>query len=259
MVQVPYADPGRASFEVVAEFTALNLLSGTHPELAPAFGMPLRVNTTFPQFAVLGLAPDGALDWATEGNDAGIRASGALTFSGVGTAADTVIVGDRTYTLRAAVAAADDVLIGGTAAATALNLLAAINGGDGEGVEYGTDTVPHQEVTGRSNAAAVVGLVANEAGVAGNTIATTEVGTGASFGAVTLLGGLDTGGIKAAYVLAHAASLGATGSGNGQCWYSGCFNPDALVWDDSFQTAAQKAAAFRGAPTPTNIIIAARG
>lgn len=65
--------------------------------------------------------------------------------------------------------------------------------------------------------------------------------------------------IQAIGVLAHAAVLGATGSANGQVWYSGCFNQDALVWDASFTTDALKQAAFRGAPTPTTIIVAKRG
>ena len=65
--------------------------------------------------------------------------------------------------------------------------------------------------------------------------------------------------IQAIGVLAHSASLGASGTGTGQVWYSGCFNMDALVWDVSFDTDAKKEAAFRGAPTPTNIIVAKRG
>lgn len=35
----------------------------------------------------------------------------------------------------------------------------------------------------------------------------------------------------------------------------GVFNPDLLVWDASYATPADKRGAFRGAPTPTNIII----
>jgi hypothetical protein len=36
---------------------------------------------------------------------------------------------------------------------------------------------------------------------------------------------------------------------------AGCFNPAALVWPASYTTDAQKAAAFDGASTPTNILI----
>lgn len=66
--------------------------------------------------------------------------------------------------------------------------------------------------------------------------------------------------VQAIGVLAHAVSRGGAGSPavNGQVFYSGCFNQDALVWDDSFSTDALKQAAFRGAPTPTTIIVAKR-
>ena len=36
---------------------------------------------------------------------------------------------------------------------------------------------------------------------------------------------------------------------------AGCFNPAALNWDASYTTDAKKAAAFRAAPTPTDILI----
>jgi hypothetical protein len=36
---------------------------------------------------------------------------------------------------------------------------------------------------------------------------------------------------------------------------AGCFNPAALNWHASYDTDAKKAAAFRAAPTPTNILI----
>lgn len=42
-------------------------------------------------------------------------------------------------------------------------------------------------------------------------------------------------------------------------FYSGCFNPDALVWDDSYATLEDKLNAFRGAPTPTQITLRTRG
>jgi hypothetical protein len=66
--------------------------------------------------------------------------------------------------------------------------------------------------------------------------------------------------VQAIGVLAHAVTGGlADGDVNGQVWYSGCFNMDALVWDASYNTDAEKAAAFAGAPTPTTIIVAKRG
>lgn len=38
---------------------------------------------------------------------------------------------------------------------------------------------------------------------------------------------------------------------------AGVLNPAALVWDASYDTAAKRQAAFRGAPAPTNIIVKA--
>ncbi|MGA0595405.1 head decoration protein [Enterovirga sp. CN4-39] len=38
----------------------------------------------------------------------------------------------------------------------------------------------------------------------------------------------------------------------------GNFNPDALTWHADYNTDAKKAAAFRGSPTPTNIVIRKR-
>lgn len=64
--------------------------------------------------------------------------------------------------------------------------------------------------------------------------------------------------IKAIGVLPHARALGASGSAKATLWHSGHFNMDALVWDASFDTDAKKEAAFRGAPTPTTILIGKR-
>lgn len=38
---------------------------------------------------------------------------------------------------------------------------------------------------------------------------------------------------------------------------AGVLNPEALAWDASYDTAAKRASAFRGAPAPTNIIVKA--
>jgi hypothetical protein len=246
----PYADPGRASFEVLDTYQQNFLLAGNHPELKPAYSFPLPNNVNYAQFSVVGLNSAGQIIMATEGVDPA-AATGTLTFSGAGTANDTITVGDVVYTL---VAAADDegeVTIGGSAALSAAAFAAAINGDD--------NNEPHPDVTA-SVASAVVTLTAKQIGSVGNQIVTAESGSGTAFGATTLTGGRDQGGVRALGVLAHAASLGANPAvGRGQVWYSGAFNMDALVWDDSFDTDAKKEAAFRGAPTPTTIIIAKRG
>lgn len=63
---------------------------------------------------------------------------------------------------------------------------------------------------------------------------------------------------KAAFVVAHASTVGA-GGGNVQVFYQGNFNIDALTWDASFDTDQKKLDAFKGAPTPTQIVASKRG
>jgi len=118
-----------------------------------------------------------------------VKATGLLTFSGTGTDEDEVVIGSVTYTLVDALTGANDVLIGGSAAATAANLVAAINGAAGAGTTYGTGTVAHPDVSAELSGAAVA-VTARVGGVAGNSIATTETGTGTSWAAATLGGGV---------------------------------------------------------------------
>lgn len=253
----PYVDPGRASFEVLDTYLQSFLLAGSDPELKPAFSFPLAANTSFAQFSVVGLDPAGKLTLATLGV-AAAAASGTLTFSGTGTANDTVVIGGVTYTLKATLAAANDVLIGASATATAANLVAAINKAAGEGTTYGTGTLQNPSVSA-SSAAGVVTVTARQAGSIGNQIATTETSSAASWGAATLTGGLDKGGVKPIGVLAQAASLGASGEATGPVWYSGCFNIAALVWHSSFDSDAKKLAAFRDVGlSVTDILVAKR-
>lgn len=254
---VPYADPGIAAFEELDTYVQSNLIAGPHPQLQTAVPFALANNSSFERFSVVGLDANGKVALATVGG-AAAAASGAITFSDVGNADDEIVIGDVTYVLKAEPSEAYEVDIGGTAAATAANLAAAINASGNDSGEYGDDTEAHPEVTASVNSA-VVTITARQVGSAGNDIPTTETSTEAAFAATTLSGGRDGGGIQAIGVLAHAASLGATGSANAQVWYSGCFNIDALVWDDSFDTDAEKKNAFFGAPTPTNIIAASRG
>ena len=81
-----------------------------------------------------------------------------------------------------------------SAAGAITNLIAAINGGTGSGTLYGTGTVAHTLVTASAGAGTTVVLTAKTGGTAGNAIVTTETMTNASFGAVTLTGGLNFGG-----------------------------------------------------------------
>lgn len=256
MTQIPYVDPGRASFEKIDEYTQGYLLAGYEPQLKPALGEPLANNTSFAQFSVVGLDTNGKLTMATRGA-AAAAASGAITFANTGAGDETVVIGAVTYTLKAAPSAAYEVDIGADAAGTAANLAAAINAGAGSGTAYGADTEAHPGVSA-SVSGAVVTVTARQSGSAGNDIPTTETSANAAFAATTLSGGRDAGGIKPIGVLAHAATLGATGAGNGSVWYSGNFNHAALVWDDSFATVAQKKAAFKDSAGVVTIVIGER-
>lgn len=158
-------------------------------------------------------------------------ASKAGTFSAVGTAADTITVNGVVFTLTASPAAITDVLIGGTATATALNFANAVNA-DVDATQV--LAVP---------AAAVVTLYALQPGTPGNSIAIAESSTSFSFagGATALSGGGPAG--EASRAIGIAAQAGAVG-GPIPFYTGGGFNSDALVWPAAVTTLAQRKAAF---------------
>ena len=127
----------------------------------------------------------------SSGGGAAVAADGEITFSGVGTDGDTITIGGLVYTLRAAPTVARDVDIGGTATATADNLVAAITAGAGAGTAYGTGTTAHPDVTA-SAAAGVVTVTALTPGTTGNSIALAEAGSNTSVSGATLTGGSGT-------------------------------------------------------------------
>jgi hypothetical protein len=118
------------------------------------------------------------------------RATGTITFTGLPVAAETVTVNGQVYTFRAAVAVANDVLIGVDGSATASNLSAAINAGAGSGTAYGTGTVANAGVTA-SVVAGVVTVSARVPGTGGNAITLAESATNVAVSGATLTGGLD--------------------------------------------------------------------
>ena len=132
-------------------------------------------------------------------------ATGTLTATGNATAGDTITIGGTTYTFVSALSTGptvpDQVLISsaasGAEAATLANLVAAINGGSGEGTGYSDGTTANSQVTAALGPnAGQVSLTATSVGSAGNNIATTvSLGNdstfGASFGGATLTSGVD--------------------------------------------------------------------
>lgn len=178
-------------------------------------------------------------------------ASLVLTFSGTGTADDTVTIGGQVYTLKAAPAAANEIDIGADAATSAANLAAAINGAAGAGTLYGTGTVPNAHVTAVAVGAAVT-LTAKQPGAAGNAVVVAESGSGTSFaGAATAL----TGGIQAIGITLYPITTGAGENPGVPILRAACVAKHIVNWPASYTTDAQKLNAFAGAPTPTNIVV----
>ena len=118
-----------------------------------------------------------------------LPATGTFTFEGLPTATETIVVGATTYTWRAAVSTANDVLIGASIAACVSNIIAAINAGAGEGTIYGTGTVANVSAGALEFLSPQFTLQAATAGAAGNSTATTETMADGFFNAATLTGG----------------------------------------------------------------------
>ena len=124
---------------------------------------------------------------------AGVKATGTLTAAGVFSGAETVTVGSKVYTMRAALTpAANEVLIGASAEESLRNLKAAINQEAGAGTLYASTTTQNADVEATASAATTLSLRARYSGTAGNSIATTETCANASFGAATLGSGTDS-------------------------------------------------------------------
>lgn len=231
--------------------------TGDHPYPA-SFPYPVRADAVIPARTPVGFDAGGYIVPATYSAVANAAASGALTFADVGNDGDTITIGGTVYTMRTAPDAAGEVLIGASVTESARNLKEAINGNaDYEGIYFGEGTTSDPAVSATS-ALGVVTVTARAGGTAGNSIATTETSSEASWGAATLTGGAGaTTGVKAIGITEYAVDNtgGADGALNAAVWRQGVFNPNLVQWDDSFDTAAKKYAAFEGAPTPTAIFM----
>jgi flagellin len=140
----------------------------------------------------------------------GANASNTLSAIANATTTDTVTIGSgagQTYNLVTALTAsttANQVLIGATTADTLANLAAAVNGGAGAGVAYGSATVTNADVTALAGASTVA-FTAKVAGTGGNALVSTT--TDASFGFSA--GGTFTGGAGSAGLTTAAAAQAA--------------------------------------------------
>ena len=118
------------------------------------------------------------------------RAQIVGTFSGTGTAEDTITLGGLAYTLKdSTTTGAREVKIGADAATTCTNFCLAVNAGpSGSGTLWGSTTTASPYVTAVDNRDATVTLLAKAPGLIGNAVVIAESGTGFSFaGAATRL------------------------------------------------------------------------
>jgi hypothetical protein len=124
-------------------------------------------------------------------NQATVAADGTLTSDGTSPANnDTVTIGSQTYTFKTTLnGAANEILIGGSAAAAIANLKKAINNSGVAGTDYGTGTVANASVSADTLTSTTLHVTALVAGTGGNTIATTETSAHLSWGGATLSGG----------------------------------------------------------------------
>lgn len=110
---------------------------------------------------------------------AGIAASGSITFTGTGTAADTITVGGTSIELVASSPSGNQVLIGGTAAATAGNLAAFLNASVDVNISKCTYVLNNDVIT----------VIYKLVGIAGNSFTLATTSSAVTLSAATLLGG----------------------------------------------------------------------
>jgi flagellin len=117
-------------------------------------------------------------------------ATDTLTATGAPVATNTATINGQVYTFVAALTgAANEVLVGGTEAASLTNLAAAINAtSGGAGVVYGTGTVANAAVTATSTATTVV-ITSKLNGTAGNGVTAVGAGGTFTFGTAATAGG----------------------------------------------------------------------
>lgn len=107
---------------------------------------------------------------------------------------------------------ANEVLIGGSAAASLDNLKLAINGGATAGTEYSLGTQAHPQVTADANTDTTQVVTAKDYSVTNASIATTETAANASWGAATLASGVAK--VVAANTTTASGSQGLSGDKN---------------------------------------------
>lgn len=131
---------------------------------------------------------------------AGVAASGTITFTGTGSANDTITVGEAVITLVASDAGENEAVVGGTAGQTRDNVLAALQA-----------VAASEGVAVAASSTAAITVTALEKGTAGDDIALAETSDDATVSGAKLTGGVDQ-------VLGTAAPAGSIRVGGGKAF-----------------------------------------
>lgn len=192
-----------------------------------------------------------------------VKAFQTLTGTGTNPAnADTVTIGSKVYTFQTALTNVDgNVLIAGTAAATLTNLFHAINASGGvSGTDYAAATIAHPTVTATNPTGTTVVATSKTVGVGSNTIATTRVGAQVSWGAATLLGGVNAISNEVLIGVANTNSIDnlvlaiTAGAGVGVSYSTGTTaSPDATASARSGNTTTATSVAAGAAGNSVNV------
>jgi len=171
----------------------------------------LEINSCFPDFALYSDAEaTTALTPCITHNDpfdpqandvdcpnCAVSATALLTFTDQPADTETVTIGAKTYTFQDTLTNVDgNVAIGASLSASISNLIAAVNLGSGAGTAYAAAMTLNASASAFTDIPNTIRFLAKVPGTAGNTIASTETVTDASFEATTFAGGVDgeTGG-----------------------------------------------------------------
>ena len=247
---IPHGKPGVASFESETYGNSGEPRFGDTPSPTLARMVTAGADLDLKLYSVVSLIA-GVLALAVSGSAAG-AATGTVTFSvAVASAAETVTIGGRVYTFRAAVdEIADEVLAGSTFTESAENLVAAINAtAAGSGTTFGSLTTQNTDVRATLSGA-VITLHALDAGDEGNGIALAKSGTNIAVSGATLSGGDDDADIKPYGVLAAPVVMLNGETMSVPIYVGGHWNVDALTWDDTFASDEAKMRAFEGSLNP---------
>ena len=227
-----------ASSGTLGNYTPLNLFAGEQDIITDH--APVKAGVVLQQFQVCALDGDMTLvAWDPDLTGIGTEyAVGSAVFGGVGTANDTLTINGVAITLVAANpdAAANQVLIGGTATATAQNVKALIN------------AKPEVFEVIAKGTGATLALRANVPGEDGNAITLAKVSTAITLSGATLASGVTIQG-SAYCVTEHAIDTSVTGlnkASNAPIYVAAYFNHALLVWPAGAPNLAARKAAFLG-------------